>query len=105
LPLDRSRLNPERLSCPTKVFVRLTGQERYFRGILLAVAPAGTLEADFLDGERNHRPSNWRVRDQRRGRDFRSALFIGRLQEVSKPRDVANVAPPQHPTYVDLCEA
>jgi hypothetical protein len=100
--LDGFSLNPERPRYPIDVFVRLTGQERYFRGILLAIASAKTLDANFLDGERNHRPSAWRERDQQQNSDFESVLFISRLQEVSKPREVENRAAPQHPVYVGL---
>jgi hypothetical protein len=51
--LDNFPLNPEQLHYPTDLFVKVKGQERYFRGILLAIASANTLEPDFVDGERN----------------------------------------------------
>jgi hypothetical protein len=100
--LDNSPLNPERLNYPTDIIVRLTGQERYFRGILLGIASADTLKPNFLDGERNHRPSSWRERERQDNGSFKSVLFISRLQAVTRPREVENLAPPQHPTYVDL---
>jgi hypothetical protein len=96
--LDNFPLNPEQLHYPTDLFVKVTGQERYFRGILLAIASANTLEPDFVDGERNHRPSAWREGNK----DFRSVLFISGLREVAKPPEIEDKAPPQHPTYVDI---
>ena len=105
--IDRSPLNPKQLHCPTDIFVRLTGQERYFRGILLAVASADTLNPDFALGEHNHRPSAWRERDKnvcpRPNKDFKSVLFINSLREmIRKPLEVGNRRPPQSPVYVEL---
>ena len=94
--LDNFLLNPERLHCPTDVFVRLTGQERYLRGILLAVASADTLQADFADGERDHRAFVWR---ERKDKGVQSVRFISCLQEVKRLCEVETLAPPQHPTY------
>ena len=101
--LDSFKLNPKQLHYPTDIFIRLTGpQERYFKGTLLAIAPRETLPANFLDGERNHRPPVWQQRDHAKG-DFKSVLFISHLQRLdSQPLEVKNSAPPQHPTYVDL---
>ncbi len=96
---DRFHLDPKRLHYPADVIIRLTGQERYFRGILLAVAAADTLAGNFEDGERNHRPAAWQ---RQRNGDFKSVLFISRLQEISRPREVQHRSPPQHPTYVEL---
>jgi hypothetical protein len=98
--LDRSPLTRERLHYPTQIFVRLTGQERYFRGILLAIAQRDDLPD--LDGERNHRPRVWQERDPQVVGDFKSVLFISRLEEVSKPPEIENLAAPQRPTYVNL---
>jgi hypothetical protein len=102
---DTFSLKPERLDCPTDVFVRAfvktTGQERYFRGRLLAVASEETLnmkKADFAEGERNHRPKPWW-----QNKDFQSVLFISHLKpEDSKPRELEDKEPPQHPIYVNL---
>jgi putative addiction module component (TIGR02574 family) len=93
---DSWPLDPKQLEYPTRVIVRLAGQERYFLGTLLATTRADTLNDDFEAGERNHRPSTWH------GKDFKSALFISRLREVSRPREVEGQAPPQHPVYVPL---
>src|SRR6266702_4291216 len=90
--LDRFPLNPKRLHNPTDIFVRLTSQERYFRGILLSIVPANVLNPDFVLGEHNHRPSAWRKRDNnacpRPSKDFQSVLFISSLQEIPRPPQV-----------------
>src|ERR1051326_868070 len=94
--LDNFHLNPKNLEYPTDIVVKLKGEERYFRGILLAVASADDLAADFLEGERNHRPSNWRKRPE----NFKSVLFISHLEEVSEPSEVRNRPAPEHPIHL-----
>lgn len=101
---DRFHLNPQqRLQYPTDIFIRLSGKqcgmERYFRGILLAVASVDTVNVNFVEGERNHRPSAWQ---EQGSENTRSVLYISRLQEVAKPHQIDNLRPPQHPVYVDL---
>jgi hypothetical protein len=99
---DNFPLNPQELPCPTDVFIRLTGEETYFRGTLLAIVSADSLPGDFANGERNHRPSAWRKQNE----SFQSVFFISCLQkEDSKPREIENKEPPQHPIYVDLLNA
>jgi hypothetical protein len=102
--LDASSLKPEQLDYPTEIFIRLTGQERYFRGVLLAIASADKLDADFVLGERNHRPAVWLKKNAppRSKTDFQSVLFMSCLKEVPRPRELENTAPPQHPTYINL---
>src|SRR5689334_7534896 len=77
--LDKFPLNPKQLRYPTDIFVRLTCQERYFRGILLSIKSAEVLDQDFALGECNHCPSVWRGTDvnacPRPGKDFQSVLF------------------------------
>jgi hypothetical protein len=106
--LEKSRRNPEQLHCPTDIIVRLTGQDRYFRGRLDAVKSADNLNPNFALEERNHRPSAWRKRDEeacpRPNMDFKSVFFIRILQEVPLPSEVKGRRPPQSPVYVDLCE-
>jgi hypothetical protein len=98
---DGSPLDPTNLECPTEIIIRITGAEKYYRGILLAVRRADSLPADFAAGERNHRPEAWRQRD-REGQGFKSVLFINGLREVEPPPEVVNRHPPQHPEYIDL---
>jgi hypothetical protein len=105
--LDKSRRKPEELDYPTAIFVRLTREERYFRGILVNVKSADNLDPNFALGERDHRPSAWRDKDiqacPRPNKDFKSVFFISTLQEMSQqPREVENLRPPQGPVYVDL---
>lgn len=102
--LDASPIRPDRLHYPTKIVIRLTGQERYFRGILLATASADALKPDFVTGERNHRPAAWRHRNPNPQPkiDFKSVLFMSCLQEVPRPLELRNLTPPQHPTYISF---
>jgi hypothetical protein len=104
--LDKSRRRPESLHYPTDIFVRLSGQERYFRGTLVDIRLADGLNRDFALEEQAHRPSRWRDRDvkacPRPNKDFRSVFFIHALHEVPSPPEVANIKPPQSPVYVNL---
>ena len=52
---SRSR-RPENLQFPTEIIIRISGSERYTRGILLSVASADTLGDDFAPGRRNTAP-------------------------------------------------
>jgi hypothetical protein len=102
--LDKSR---RKLDCPTVIFIRLTGEERYFRGTLCAIRSADNLDADFAYGERDHRPKRWQEKDvnktPRPGKDFRPVFIISHLhEEVQKPAELARRRPPQGPVYVDL---
>lgn len=104
--LDKSRRMPEKLHYPTDIFVRLTGKERYFRGILVAVKLADNLDPNFALEEHNHRPSAWRARDAkacpRPNKDFKSVFFISNLKKIQPPHEVENIRAPQGPVYVDF---
>jgi hypothetical protein len=95
--IDPSALKPNRLKYPTDIIVRLSGQERYFRGILLAVANWDSLPAEFMEREVNHRPVTWRNTE-----NGKSVLFISHLREVSKPQETVGIDPNQRPVYVLL---
>lgn len=99
--LDRS---PMRMGgiYPAPFFVRLTGQERYFRGILLSIQRAEDLADDFAAGESNHRSAQWRNRNPapRPGQDFQTVFYIAHLHEVPRPAELGDLKPPQHPAYV-----
>lgn len=100
--LDPFTLDPTRLDYPTGIIIRVSGKEKYYRGLLLAVARADDLGEDFAAGERNHRPAAWQQKD-REGPDFLSVLFIHGLEEESvTPPQVVGRQPPQHPEYIDV---
>jgi hypothetical protein len=87
---------------PVQFFVRITGQERYFQGILLSIQHAADLAEGFAAGESNHRPAQWRERnpDPRPGQDFETFFYIAHLREVPRPVELGALRPPQHPVYV-----
>jgi hypothetical protein len=91
--------NPSHLQFPTDIIVRLKRHERYFRGILLAIASGATLPVDFEQDERNHRPANW---FGSHSGTPRSVLFISHLREVPTPEEVEGCSPPQGATHVNL---
>jgi hypothetical protein len=101
---DTSLLDPAKLVFPTDIIIRITGEERYFRGLLLAVARPERLGEGFADGEHNHRPRAWREQD-RQGQTVRSVLFIHGLREVGAPPEVKGLAPPQRPTFIEVAAA
>jgi hypothetical protein len=98
---EKFQLNPGRLRYPTDITVRLSGQERYFRGILLAMVRAETLPANFEEGERNHRPPQW-VGIGYPLKDVKRVLFISHLRDVPKPQEIEGCAPPEGPQYMCL---
>ena len=104
--LDKARREPDLLNCPTEIFIRLSGQERYFRGILFDIRLAGNLPSTFALQQAQHRPSAWRAADLKSCpvpcKDFKSVLYIKSLKEVQRPPEIDDLPPPQGPVYVDL---
>jgi hypothetical protein len=100
--LDKSSLRTEDLEFPMDVFVRLKGEERYYRGVLHGILHADDLAANFVSGEVNHRPASWRLRNSepKPGDDFQSVLYISRLRQAPRPDELGTLGPPQHPAYV-----
>jgi hypothetical protein len=100
--LDKSPMKTDDLEFPLDIFVRLTGLDRYYRGILLAVLRAEEISVNFVSGETNHRPDAWRLNtpEPKPGVDFKSVLYISHLREVSRPVELGSLIAPQHPTYV-----
>jgi hypothetical protein len=96
---EPSALDPKQLQYPTDIIVRLSGQDRYFRGTLLAIALPDALSDDFETGERNHRPAAWYGKDVQ---GIRCVLFINGLESVSRPPEVEGRGPPQRPAYIRL---
>src|SRR6185437_13401688 len=62
--LSAARLKPGKLEFPTDIIIGIKGDERYFRGLLLAVYAPVKLGRKFVKGEFNHRPSNFRAKDR-----------------------------------------
>jgi len=104
--LDKSLRIPEKLQYPTDIIVRLTGQERYFRGTLVAIKLADNLDPNFALEERSHRPPVWRDRDDkvcpRPNKEFKSVFFIRALRIVPPPSEVKDRPKPQGPVYFEL---
>ena len=87
--------------------MRLTGQERYFRGTLDSVKSARDLDPDFVVQAHDHWPSVWQEQAKktqlRPMKDFKTVFFIRSLrEEIQPPDEVKSRRPPQGPVYVDL---
>jgi len=98
--IDGFPLDPVNLECPTGLIVRIKGKDRYYRGVLLAVARMVDLPKDFAEEEGNHRPVRWQHLD--REELGKSVLFIHGLREVPMPPEVEGRRPPQHPEHVEV---
>ncbi len=99
---DKSPLIPDRLDYPTEIIVKISGKERYFRGILLAMVRAEPLPPDFEQREHNHRAPRWRECGYTQ-REAKTVLFISHLrEEASKPKEVEGHEPKESPQYVFL---
>lgn len=98
----QSSIRTEELTFPLEFFVRLTGEERYYRGMLLSALRGEGLPDEFMAGEINHRPAQWRLRNSaaRPGEDFKTVFYVSHLREVPRPDELGTLDPPQHPTYV-----
>src|SRR4051794_16508450 len=51
--------NPQNWAFPTDVIIRVNGEDRYFRGILLSIIRRDDHPNYSEEGERNHRPPEW----------------------------------------------
>jgi hypothetical protein len=98
--LDRSVINPERFTLPTTIVVRLSGEDRYYRGELVKIQRAQDVDKEAILAETTHRPAAWQDLDRSNNRDFQSVLYIRGLREVPPPTEVQDKHPPQHPYYV-----
>jgi hypothetical protein len=99
--LDKSPLDPETRSLlfPAVIVVR-TKEDRYFRGKLIAIHRRKEVDSKRLLSDTIHRPARWQQPDRlREYANYQSVLYIEELKPVSCPREIREMAPPQHPSY------
>lgn len=85
-----------KLRYPTKVIIRIKGQERYYRGDLLAIVDYEAFKPEFLRKYFRHRPTMWEKTSER---NWKSVFFITNLQAVKRPNEIRGKQPPQSITY------
>jgi hypothetical protein len=102
--LDRSVIDPKKFTFPTTIVVRLSGEDRYYRGELVEVKRAQDVDREAILAETTHRPVEWQDQDRDIYQDFRSVLYIRGLREVPPPIEVLDKHPPQRPYYVPFSD-
>lgn len=100
--LEKSIINPNKFSFPTTIVIKIKKEERYYRGSLLDVKRLSEIDANHLLAEKKYRPSSWLKIDKTIYKDFKSVLYIHGLEEISQPKEVEGVHPPQRPIYIEF---
>jgi hypothetical protein len=88
------------LKYPTKIIVRISGKEKYYKGDLLLVKEMVAFNPEIFFKDRKHRPSKWTESNE----GFKSVFFISNLTEVGEPEEIKGMAPPQGIRYVDITD-
>ena len=86
-----------RLKYPSKIIIKVSGEDRYYKGDLLLVKEYGAFKTTIFYEDVNHRPSTWRNPSKE---GWKSVLFISNLQEILKPAEVCGMYPPQGVRYI-----
>jgi hypothetical protein len=83
--LDRNALDPQSRSLlfPAIIVIRIKGEERYYRGKLIALHRRDEVDTERLLSETVHRPPRWQQVDRlEEYEDFQSVLYIEGLVQV-----------------------
>ncbi len=87
------------LKYPTKIIIKISGEDRYYRGDLLLVREYDVFNPRIFDDYVKHRPLIWKNAPERK---WKCVLFISNLQGVLDPLEVRSMHPPQGIRYIDL---
>jgi hypothetical protein len=90
-----------RLKYPTKIIIKVSGENRYYKGDLLLVKEYAAFKTTIFYKDTKHRPFNWKNAPER---DWKSVLFMSNLQEVLEPVEVRRMHPPQGVRYIKFKE-
>jgi 5-methylcytosine-specific restriction protein A len=99
--LDRVAVNKKKFSFPTTILIKITGEDRYYRGELRDVKRSDEVDRAALLAEAVHRPATWRAADKIDYADFKSVFYIAGLKQVPRPTGIAEDSAPQRPHYVE----
>lgn len=102
--LDSSVIKPEKFDLPTRMFVRIKGQEKYFSGIIWAIKKSDSFDVREILADTIHRPELWQELDRENSEWHKSVLYVSHLKRILRPKEVMGVRPPQHPYYIELDE-
>ena len=87
----------KRIKYPAKIIIKVSGEDRYYKGVLLLAKEYGAFKAAIFHEDVKHRPSIWKKAP---ARDWKSVLFISDLQETRDLADVDGMHPPQGVRYI-----
>ena len=80
------------LKYPTKIIIKISGEDRYYRGDLLLVKEYDAFNPKIFDDYANHRPEVWKDAPER---IWKCVFFIANLKNVSEPAETSDIHPPQ----------
>jgi hypothetical protein len=87
------------LKFPTKIIIKISGEERYYRGDLLLVREYAAFNPSIFDDYVKHRPPVWKNGPEK---EWKSVLFISNLETTTDPPEVRGMHPPQAVIYVNF---
>ena len=88
-----------KLKYPTKIIIKISGEDRYYKGDLLLVSGYGVFNAKIFYEDLDHRPAIWKSAPEK---DWKSVLIISNLQQVLDPVEVYRMHPPQGVRYIEF---
>ncbi|MGA6828315.1 hypothetical protein ACO9S2_11950 [Nitrospira sp. NS4] len=99
--LENSVVRKERFVLPTTILIKITGEDRYYRGELREIKRAEEFDRNALLAEASHRPAKWRQGDKGDYAGFKSVLYIADLKQVPRPAGIDKGRGPRRPIYTE----
>lgn len=87
------------LKYPSKIIIKISGEERYYRGDLLLAREYHAFSPSIFDDYVKHRPPIWKNAPER---EWKCVLFISNLRSVLDPPEVRGMYPPQGFRYINF---
>lgn len=98
---ETKNVKTQRFLCPTTILIRITGEDRYYRGELREIKHTKEITWNAVLAEADHRPAMWKKRDKSDYAGCKSVFRIAGLKQVPRPAGIAKDRAPQGPHYIE----
>lgn len=85
------------LRYPTKIIIKISGEDRYYKGNLLLAKEYNAFNPSIFNDYVKHRPSVWKNAPEK---DWKCVLFISNLRHTLDPVEIHDMHPPQGVRYI-----
>jgi len=96
---ENAAIDTQKFSFPTTILVKITGEDRYYRGKLKCIKRAEEVDRAVLLADCSHRPPKWIEVDKDDYPGFKSVLYVEAFKQVPRPVKIRKDEAPQRPYY------